>query len=81
MDINALAQSLLAIAPSLANVVTVICGFFSFAKYIKNNNKELERKLAESEEKLQKAYDDIAIIKSKLESMEKYLMEEKEKKQ
>lgn len=80
MDLTTLQTVLIAIAPSVSAILTMIGGIIFTVGKIKAFSKDSDKKLVESETKLQKAYKDIAIIKAKCESMEKMMIEEKEKK-
>lgn len=79
MDLTTLQAILIAVAPSVSAIVTMFGGIIYTVRKIKAMSKSSDKKLLESETKLQKAYKDIAIIKAKCESMEKMMIEEKEK--
>lgn len=80
MNISTLATILIALAPALASVVSSICANAknnsNLRKYDLRNYQRLEEKTA----KIEKSFNDIAVIKAKVESMEKYMAEEREKK-
>lgn len=80
MDFTTLQTVLIAVAPSVSAIITMIGGIIYTVRKIKALSKKSDKALLESETKLQKAYKDIAIIKAKCESMEKIMIEEKEKK-
>lgn len=78
MDISKVAEILIMIAPAISAVLTIIgCCVAIFAKLksiVKNKDKEIDN----ANQKLQKAYGDIATLKTKIVSIEKYLVEKKE---
>lgn len=80
MDLTTLQTILVAVAPSVSAIVTMFGGIIYTVRKIKALSKSSDQRLLESETKLQKAYKDIAIIKAKCESMEKTIIEMKEKK-
>lgn len=80
MDLTTLETVLLAIAPSLASIITCIG---SVIKICVTKNKKIaeEKEIAKKErEKSIRLSNDIAKIKAKLESIEKVLIETKERK-
>ena len=80
MDLTAVQTMLVAIAPAFASVVTIIGCMIRIAYIAKKKDKDAEAKISEANNKLSKAYDDIAKIQTKCASMEKCLMELTEKK-
>lgn len=80
MDLNTTTTMLIAIAPAFAAIVTILGCMIKFFRVIKKKDKESESKLAEANNRLSKAYDDIAKIQAKCASMEKCLAELAEKK-
>lgn len=77
MNINTIAQILVMIAPSLSAVATIIGGIIWFAKHAKKSTTKSVDAIKDKQEQEAK---DIAIIKSKITSMEKYLLDKKERK-
>lgn len=77
MDFNTLQTVLIAIAPAFASITTIIGCLVNISVKIKGLKKESDDKLLKAETKLQKAYNDIATIKAKCESMEKQMKEKK----
>lgn len=80
MNLEVWTTLLIALTPTLTNVITLITGIITFFKAIKANNKKLQEELSSTLSKLNRAYDDIAKMKVQLESINKYLIEQKEKK-
>ncbi len=80
MNLEVWTTLLIALTPTLTNVITLITGIITFFKAIKANNKKLQEELNSTLSKLNRAYDDIAKMKVQLESINKYLIEQKEKK-
>ena len=78
MDISAYANVLVSIVPAISAVLTIIgCCVAIFTKLktvVKNKDKEIDT----ANKKLEKAYNDIATLKTKITSIEKYLIEKKE---
>lgn len=80
MDLNTVKDILLVVAPSFSASTTILGCMVFLLRKLKKQVKESDQKLINSESKLQKAYKDIATIKAKAESMEKAIIELKEKK-
>lgn len=80
MDISKIAELLMLISPSISASLTIVgCCIFIFRKLkkiIKNKDNEIDT----ANKKLEKAYNDIATLKTKIVSIEKYLVEKKEDK-
>lgn len=77
MDLTTLQTVLVAVAPSFTAFCTVIAGLIKISSIMKKQKRISDSKLLDAETKLQKAYDNIAIIKAKCESMEKIMKGEK----
>ena len=80
MDLTVLETVLVAIAPAFASVVTILGSLVNIKLQIKKLKKESNEDLVKAESKLAKAYNDIATMKAKLESLEKIAVKYKEKK-
>ena len=80
MDLRTVETVLVAVAPAFAAVCTILGCMIKVLSLFKKKDKEANEKVQEAQNKLQKAYDDIAKIQVKCESMEKFLVEMKEKK-
>lgn len=76
MNINTVAQILVMIAPSLSAIATIIGGIVWFAKNAKKNTTKSVDAIKDRQSQEAK---DIAIIKSKIASIEKHLIDKKEK--
>ena len=77
MDLTTIETVLMAIAPSIASIITIIGSIINITLKIKKMQTESNDKLLKAETKLAKAYNDIAIIKAKCESLEKIISKEK----
>lgn len=80
MDLTVLETTLVAIAPAFASVLTILGSLINIKRQIKKLKTESNEDLVKAESKLAKAYNDIAIMKAKLESLEKIAIKYKEKK-
>ena len=80
MDLTVLETTLVAIAPAFSSVITILGSLIYIKKLIKKLKAESNEDLVNAESKLAKAYNDIAIMKAKLESLEKIAIKYKEKK-
>lgn len=80
MSLDTVTTILVAVAPAVTAAVTIIGGIIKIKSMFKKEETkrlaELERKTA----KMEKSFDDIAILKTKIESIEKHLLNEKERK-
>ena len=80
MSLDTITTILVAVAPAVTAAVTIIGGIIKIKSMFKKEETkrlaELERKTA----KMEKSFDDIAILKTKIESIEKHLLNEKERK-
>lgn len=79
MDLNTLETILVAVAPAISSILTIIACVVNMAIKFKKIIKNSEEKVNEANAKVQKAYKDIAIIKAKCESIEKALSEKEGK--
>lgn len=80
MSLDTVTTILVAVAPAVTAAVTIIGGIIKIKSMFK---KEETKRLAELEKKtakMEKSFDDIAILKTKIESIEKHLLNEKERK-
>ena len=80
MELTTLSTILVAVAPAISAVLTILVSALKVCSTIKKIKKESDNKLLESNARLEKAYDNIAIMQSKLASIEKYLVEKEDKK-
>ena len=79
MNLDTVTTLLVIIAPALSAMLTIIAGVIRVRAYIKQLKKESNEEIDKSNAKLLKAYNDIAILKTKISSIEKLLLEQKEK--
>lgn len=77
---DTLSTILIAIAPSLSAIITVIAGVIKNSMMVKKVNENTEIIVTNATKKLEQAYKDIAVLKSKIASIEKIMIAEKEKK-
>lgn len=77
MDLSTIQTVLVAIAPAIASVITILGSVINISIKIKKMQTESADKLLKAETKLAKAYNDIATIKAKCESLEKIISKEK----
>lgn len=77
MDMNTFVDILVMITPSLSAIATIIGGIIYIAK---SSKKTVSTTLSNILGKQEKSFDDVALIKTKLASIEKYLAEKEKKK-
>ena len=77
MNIELWATVLMAIAPAVSAIITVICGFFALIKSVKSIHKSNTEIVIQNQEKIKALEKKLNIANSKLSSIEKFL-EEKE---
>lgn len=81
MELDTITTVLVAIVPSLSAVIAIVSGLVSIVRQFKKLSKEQKNEtileLTKHEDKLKKAYDDLAILKTKITSIEKYLVDKK----
>lgn len=80
MTLDTLTSILVLIAPALASIMAIIAGFLNVVKVVKGFKNDSDKRVENFELKNKKAYDDIATVKTKLASIEKYLMDKEGKK-
>lgn len=80
MTLDTLTSILVLIAPALASIMAIIAGFLNVVKVVKGFKSDSDKKIDNFELKNKKAYDDIATIKTKVASIEQYLMDKEDKK-
>lgn len=79
MELEVWTTILVAVAPAIAAVCTILGGLFGLAKSLKKNNAKQKEELNAALERLNKAYKDISTMKAQLTSINQYLIEQKEK--
>lgn len=84
MSVETIKELLVLIAPSLSAIATIIGGIVYFARSSKKSadksRKETSKEVSNLSSTQAKQQKDIAIIKTKVTSIENYLLEQKEKK-
>ena len=80
MTLDTLTSILVLIAPALASIMAIVAGFLNVVKVIKGFKSDSDKRIENFELKNKKAYDDIATVKTKLASIEQYLMDKEGKK-
>lgn len=84
MSVETIKEILVMVAPSISAVLTILGGIIYIVRNSKKSTKKTLEKAAEVVEnvstKQAKEAKDIALIKTKIESIENYLLNEKEKK-
>ena len=78
MDFNAWTALLIAMAPSIAAICTIVVGVVSVFKAFKKEKAQQQEELNAALSKLNKAYKDIANMKAQLASINQYLIDQKE---
>ena len=79
MNIETVTTILIAIAPALASIAAIVGGIVKMAAMLKKSNEENTASLEAKTDKMEKAFKDMAILKTKVESIEMYLLENKKK--
>lgn len=77
-EIDTISLVLIAMAPAISAICTILAGIFALIKSTKAMKNNTQTQIDKATQKLEKAYNDIAVIKAKIESVEKRLNEEKE---
>ena len=77
MNIETVTTILIAIAPALASIAAIVGGIVKMAAMLKKSNEENTASLEAKTDKMEKAFKEMAILKTKIESVEKYLLENK----
>lgn len=80
MNLDTFTTILVAIIPALTAVATIVGGLIKIASMLKKNTKDTTDKLEAKTDKMEKSFDDIAMLKTKINSIEKYLVDKERKK-
>lgn len=80
MQLETLSTILVAVAPAVTAAITIIAGLIKIRRMFKKDKAENMKQLEMNTAKMNKSFDDIARLTKKVESIEKYLLEEKERK-
>lgn len=78
MDFNAWTTILIAVAPAIAAVCSIIGAFIGLFKVLKKEKAQQKAELDAALSKLNKTYKDIANMKAQLASINQYLIDQKE---
>ena len=78
MDLNTWTTILIAVAPAIAAVCTIIGSFVGLFRVLKKERSQQKAELDQALSKLNKAYKDIANMKTQLASINQYLIDQKE---
>ena len=77
MNLETVTTILIAIAQALASIAAIVGGIVKMTSMVKRSNEENTASLEAKTDKMEKAFKDMAILKTKVESVEKYLLENK----
>lgn len=77
MNLDNFTTVLVALVPSLTAVMTIVGGIIKVIQLNKKNQAQNNKMLEEKLIKMEKSFNDTAIIKTKIESIEKYLLDHK----
>ena len=77
MNLETVTTILIAIAPALASIAAIVGGRVKMTAMLKRSNEENTASLEAKTDKMEKAFNDMAVLKTKVESVEKYLLENK----
>lgn len=80
MDMELFTQIMVMVTPALTAAIAIIGGVTKIISLVKDFKVSATKDLEEKTSKMSKSFDDIAKINARLESMEKFLLEEKERK-
>ena len=79
MELSTWATILMAVAPSISAILTVICGFVALVRTIKSINGKNDETVGTSLRKVKDLERKLNIANNKLASIERLLIEEKDK--
>lgn len=80
MNLDTFTTVLIAIVPALTAVATIVGGLVKIGGMLKKNTKDTTDRLEAKTNKMEKSFDDIAVLKAKINSIEKYLVEKENQK-
>ena len=80
MSLDTVTTILVAVAPAVTAAATIIGGIIKIKNMFKKEEAKRLTELEKKTAKMEKSFDDIAILKTKTESIEKHLLNEKERK-
>ena len=67
------------IAPIIADIAIIVGGLFYILRVFKKNDQNREQEFNQTNEKMKKAYEDIAKMQAQLKSINEHLIKQKEK--
>lgn len=79
MNLETVTTILIAIAPALASIAAIVGGIVKMTSMLKRSNEETTANIESKTDKMEKAFKDMATLKTKVESVERYLLENKKK--
>lgn len=79
MDLTTVETILIAVAPSISAIVTIVGLLISFFRFIKKTLNKSKEEVEEANKKFARAYNQISKIEAKCVTMEQVLIELKEK--
>ena len=79
MNVETVTTVLIAAAPALAAIAAIVGGIVKMTAMLRRSNEENTASLEAKTNKMEKAFKDMAILKTKVESIEMYLLENKKK--
>lgn len=80
MSLDTVTIVLVVVAPAVTAAATIIGGIIKIKSMFKKEEQKRLAKLEKKTAKMEKSFDDIAILKTKTESIEKYLLNERGRK-
>ena len=75
MNIETVTTILIAIAPALASIAAIVGGIVKMAAMLKKSNEENTASLEAKTDKMEKAFKDMAILKTQVARVASYLLE------
>ena len=79
MNIDTITTVLIALCPCISNVITCIIGFLALVKTIKSLKNENNNTVKACDDKTARMERKLNLVSTKLASIEKYLLEQKER--
>lgn len=80
MNLDTFTTILVAVAPAVSAMIVILTGMIKVTHLLKKLKNESNDEVAKANAKLLKAYTDMAVLRTKVASIEKLLLEQKEKK-
>lgn len=80
MNLDTFTTILVAVAPAVSAMIVILTGMMKVTHLLKKIKNESNDEVAKANAKLLKAYTDMAVLRTKVASIEKLLLEQKEKK-